>query len=699
MGKRMYLSLLVIMAVNIVVVSAFAQNIYTVQLVRDVSGSQLEKYELLLKDVPDTWMDFNRPVNMYSGLFLERKDAEAMLPALKKVFPEAVVKSVAFKAPKKWLPKKMKILLENLGYPIPLVIRGFRAYKDFHFPWSTSYNVKASKILLNVRFSPLLKETSTLQVVVEKIPLKTIKASGSDNIKTVEISLSELSNKNIGDYLDVEISGYFTITGDRCADELSGNLWAVLLPGSSLTIVEKHPPVSVEEFFKCEYLPVTLVVRNANKDSVEAACKLAGMIGATKPNKKSIIQISDHPRLGANVIVGDYKKDIQLVGTNVYVTPKGVNLLCSRWLPDLIGKNYRLISMAREQKERVDRVSFSELGMHDRVMKGIGDLTSVVSFTPLDLDGWPSDILCTLLFTHTPVRQKERAFLKARLNGVLVEAHEISGEGSVQSLTFNLPARYLQARNSLEITFSYYLIRGECHGSFPEMEVTLFKDSFLTIKSKRSKPPLNLSTYFTFLRGKGAVVADTENPKELTPLINLLTISGEINGVPPSIELTSRDKLSTNSYNFYILQLKPGSLHQLNPVIDLEPVFKIVNPLTGKVLLEFESSDPVSVLQTFYNSKGKPVLVYSSRAASMPPIEKLKRILIKGTRGNVSIFNNRNWQVMEVGEKLRVKYPFKKDIGYYWLKYKMVFIICAGFLVLLFLFYLYRRLSGREGNV
>ena len=697
MKKRsLFICVMTALMAALCAVAAHGQTLYTVRLTGNSASAHSQKHDVFLKSVGGVWSDPNKPGALYAGLFFEREDAVSLLKTLKEKFPGAIVVSTSPGESRKWLPRTTRIPLENLGYRLPLVIRGFRAYRSFRFPWSGSCSAQASSIILKLKFSPALKRASSLQVMVEKNPLKTISVVNSGGVKTVEIPLSGLGDTSIGDYLDVELSGYFAITGDRCIDELSGNLWALLLPGTSLNVVRKNPPVSVEEFLRCRYGPVTLVVKDKDRKNVKALYRLAGLIGAVVPDKKDRIRVSEHVETGTNIIIGKFDKDVQVLGTNLYVTAKGVDLLCSRWLFDLIGSNYTVHSMAEKQGNDSNQISFFDLGVHNRIMKGIGDLTTVVSFTPLDLHGWPSDMFCTLVFSHTPVTKKERAFLKVRLNGVLVGAHEISGEGGMQTFTFNLPSGYLQARNTLEIVFSYYLNRGECRGSFPEMEVTLFNDSFFTIKSKRSRPPLNLSTFFTFLGGKGALVTDTDNSVRRSPLVGLLVVAGDLNKTPPLFELISRDGITTGNYDYYILQLKPRFLHQLDPVIDLEPAFKIINPLTKKVLLEFKSSDPVSVLQTFYNPAGKPVLVYCSKNGSQPTFEGLKKVLFKGTRGNVAVFTNGNWRVMEIGEKLRVKYPYKKDVGYYWARYKVLFVVCAGFIVLLFLFYVYRRLSGEE---
>jgi hypothetical protein len=75
------------------------------------------------------------------------------------------------------------------------------------------------------------------------------------------------------------------------------------------------------------------------------------------------------------------------------------------------------------------------------------------SFTVGDLDGWPADLRVTLdgNVDPPPPDQTTRAFVRTRLNGVLVDMADARGASHVQR-TVSLPATLLQPDNTLEVT-------------------------------------------------------------------------------------------------------------------------------------------------------------------------------------------------------------------------------------------------------
>ncbi|MHC4709268.1 MAG: hypothetical protein ACYTA3_02325, partial [Planctomycetota bacterium] len=128
-------------------------------------------------------------------------------------------------------------------------------------------------------------------------------------------------------------------------------------------------------------------------------------------------------------------------------------------------------------------------------------------------------------------------------------------------------------------------------------------------------------------------------------------------------------------------------------LVDLAPSFKIINPLTQKILLQLGSEEPVASIQVLYNQEGIPSLIYSEKDGVSPLYDK-NSLNSQNLNGNLAIYQNNLWYSIEVGDKLRIVYPHKNDLNYYWTRYRLIITVFAGTLFLVFFFYLYRNRTG-----
>ncbi len=630
------------------------------------------------------------------GTFMHRAEAEQLRKKLQKTVAHAEILHLSNTTAIEWIPNTFRIFLADLGFTRPILARGFSSYAAFRFPWESGMDPRGSTLHLKLRASPFLNERSTLTVMVEGIPMGHARLGGRRNEIHLPIPLDRLSEIRIGPFLDVQVLGHLSITDDRCADEPTGNLWMLIDNKSFLDIRLSTPPNSIKAFLTAPARRFRIVAERIDHDTAEAVLKLAALIGALSPAYPSI-DIGPSVSGSSNIFVGPFPRDIQLFGGNLYLTPRGVDLLISRWLPTSIFSEILKGGTSHEERTPYAEITFEDLGLETHVMRGIGDLSFSVPFNTLQMGGWPTDLSCTLVFCTTPVHPRERAFLKVKLNGALVASVEVKGEGTIRTRTFRLPARYIRFSNHLEITVSYVLNRGDCHGSLPEMEVTVFKDSFFSVHQTRRTPPLSLATYPAVLSGKGTLILDALTWDDLeTAGLFLASLAHQVRD-PLDFQLKSLengiDSLKTSPYA--LLFLRPENLARFDPLVDLSSEFRIVHPLTRKVLFRCETTDPLYVVQTFSGPSGVPLWIGSGKNGLVPSRSMVSRIFTSSDKANVMIFRPKTSTVYEVGEKLRVVYPSRKDLGYYWNRYRLAVFIVLACGALVFLFYIYSRLAKR----
>ena len=629
-----------------------------------------------------------------SGLFAGRQDAVELLERLRKMVPNATVITIPDTLPRRWLPYNRQVTLTDLGYHRPVVTRGFTAFASFHFPWNATFSPEGGYLRLYLTCSPILNDLSTIRVNVEGIPVTTHLIKPRGPRLTIDVPLDRLRKVPVGSTLDVEIYGHLSITDDRCVDEPSGNLWLLIDNASYLQVRVLSPPQCVRDFLTDPGASFNVVMRTLQRPEAEALCALSSLLGAVSLNAEAHMAISRKTALGPNIYIGNYLNDMRLYGNNLYLTPRGVNLLAVWWSPASPFAEASKVENAQFPAALHTDVTFADLNLETKIMRGFGDLTMAVPFTTLQLGAWPAELTCTLVYATTPVQKQERAFLKLKLNGVLIGAHDVMGGGTIKTHTIRIPSRYLRFSNTLEITLSYYLNRGNCRGSLPEMEVSVFKDSFLSVQRVRSKPPLSLSSFPVVLDGKGALVIEPLNWQQLKNAARLLALLAQESRQPLRFDLVDLQTYQNKSYRYGIFSVQPAHLKKLRPIVDLAPAFEIVHPLTRKVLLGFTTTDPVAVLQTYYHD-GLPVLVLSRRSAAAIDQRALRELLRNAADVNVGLLKNGAGYTFEIGEKLRIVYPFRKDLGYYWGQYRLIMFVLFGMLALLFLLYVYRKFAKR----
>ena len=672
---------------------ALANDFHTVRIDQFPSMADLQMSRVQNTNINGLWYQKNGDkVFLNAGIFPDRQYAELLLAQIRDIKPQATVVSASLPTPEQWIPQQKQLSLQKIGYTHPLLLQGVQPYHAIHFPWNKTMAVKGSHLNVGLRVSKSLKADSTVTILAEGVPLTTLLPHELDK-GFISISLDVLGDLDVGSTLDVEISGSFRVTEDYCVDMRSKSLWLSLDNTTYLQYTQNMPFVSVRHFFSDPAAIFHFGSFEANRNSIEAILHIAGLVGSLSSTKHPRIQFIPYSLTGKNIFVGTFDQDIMVLGSNLFITPAGSKLLADKVYPALVFSKLSGNPTEVPAKEMENDFSFEMLGYSDRKAQGIGDLVFSTKFSALQLDGWPEKIIATILYTHSHIFEDNRSYLRVRLNGSLIESRELFGGGGERTLSFTLPSRAMQAENTLDIVFSYYVNNDKCIGTYPEFEVSLKKGSFLSVGNYNPTPSLTLSTYPAIFRGKGALVLSTLTEEFYLPLVRLMEIQGFLQQSIPDVSIAEVSQLETGQYDYAILNLDVTTAQAFNPPVDLTEKFKIANPLSNKVLIDLDTEEPITILQTFYSEYELPLFLYQQRNISYPPLELLTEALSSHSRGNVGIISEKEWHTMEVGNKLRVIYPEKKNLVYYWLKYRFIFFLLAGALFLMFLFYVYNRLA------
>ena len=264
--------------------------IYTIQANSARSIQDLDETILQLSNYKDLWIRYDKGQKKYSlmiGVFKQEREAQYLFTRLKKTIPDGKIVRSSFANIYYWVPKTERMKLSDIGYSDPIQSQGFQSYASIQFPWTDSMLTKNGKIKLFLKISPLLNERSSIKVMVEKIPYYNIRIQQLGNDSVIEIPLDRLEENTIGEKLDVEIYGYFSITDDRCADEPSGNLWMVIENDSYLQYTANSSIQSLKDYFKTIHETYNISVEKNETNFVEASIKLAGFLGSISQTKST----------------------------------------------------------------------------------------------------------------------------------------------------------------------------------------------------------------------------------------------------------------------------------------------------------------------------------------------------------------------------------------------------------------------------
>ncbi|MCX7822742.1 MAG: cellulose biosynthesis cyclic di-GMP-binding regulatory protein BcsB [Syntrophobacterales bacterium] len=651
---------------------------------------------------------------LFFGIFGDQATMEKALLAVKKLDPEARAEKISDPLVPTFVPTVRRIALPSLGYQVPLQIRGVRGLANIHIPWSKTSLIKGSRAVFNIKYPlGIFQKPSTLTISVENIPIKVLSLDHPITSPLI-IPLELPQDMEVGDFLDISFATSITITGDICTDEQTGNAWVMIEPSSFFEIPYLPTLTTPLDILRspAERFNIIFTEKPTSGEAIKGIINLATVIGALHPyNRERIVKRSEEYSLThPNIIVKSSEEDGKIIGRDIISSPKGLLTLSQTLSRFPVPLHQWKSSKTSEDPKRPEfTVRFSDLGINPPLLRGTGELQFSVPFSIAPFKGFPSKLIVTLIYSHTPVAKDEKAFLKVRLNNVLVASKLLTDSTTEEGFSFELPSELLQTRNTLDVIFAYFTNRGECKGSFPEMEVSLSSHSFFSAIGQSFLDTNRFDRFPGVLGGNGIMVLGELNIPFIDLAIGLSEKLGKIRGASLSLDVLSFDQFRSDNPegSFIIAILKPSQGSHLKPPIDISETLIIKNPQTEQLLLQVETTDNIAVWEIFRNNQGKIVgLLALSESLSRPEFVDtlLDELRIEGS-ANVAMWTTgyplfgkegiqrSGWQVFEVGDKLMVVTPGKKGFSYYWARYRIVLFGFMAVLVFFFLWYVYKKLT------
>ncbi len=653
---------------------------------------------------------------LYFGLFYSPDVLNLALKEINVFDAKAYDVDIPANLPKAFVPVIKKVSFRELGYDTPLSIYGYNGFIDIHIPWSEGFSVSGSSFTLFFQSVPsVLDNSSSLTVWVEGVPVKIL---NTREIRkgSVRISLSKLNKIDVGDYLDIRIKANLVITGDRCVDFQTGNLWIYIAPESFVEVSVSDFPRGFWDILKAPggYLNVlNMLKKPEDNKSLSAMLMFSSLIGAMHPYRPdSILSFGAYDLYNSNIIIGDFSFDGHVVGRDLYLSPKGLISLTRMWHKFLIPfHSWKVISEADhsevlQESQRV--LDFREMGIGNITLKGLGEVTRTVSFNASSLGGIPEKLILTLIYSNSPIKKSDTAFIKVSFNGVPVLAWFLPDDTGIHKTSLELPVRFTGARNTLSFTLTYYPERGECRGVVPEAEVSILEDSFLTAVDVNGRNiNVNFDRVPALLNGKGLVVISNRWAHQIAPVMRVVEKISKLRGDLLNLKMVKADDFfgsdsASYQYDFLIAILDGSDAHLLKPIVDISEGFTIINPQTKEKFLSFSTDDMVFTFQSFKDDTGNPIVLVSSNISNPETrlwFEVLRKLKLVGGANVGVCLSDKNypeecsWQYFEVGQRMRVIPEGGKDLWYYWIRYRIYAFVLLGIMVFLFLWYVYRRLT------
>ena len=679
---------------------------YCVQLASDTSLQHINAIQLNLGTAPQVRV---KKIGALYKLQMGDADRPAKLqPILEEMrarFPDAFIQRCDAPSPRKpstpspWnpaqneMPKKIgqeKLLLlslPDLGYKDDVTLFGVNPEISFYMP--IYKHLRGLDTAFKMRLPSVLDRRSSVSVYIDGTPVftRTLQEIGFSPVLNLPVRLSKGKN-----FSKITVKGTLFVSEDVCQDLPSGNLWMVLEKESFFKLSLTPSYQQIEDFFK-DYEKRFHIVLPSHPNTRLSAVSLPYTLHKIYPGENVTITFSDSPLDGVkNIVIGEFQTALALKNNTLYLSKEGVSIMENDLRQLFLTENVISGEYSREKDEEKTQMTFAELGQTSMTQTGLDDIVYTVPVKLSRLGGLPSHLSVRLIMSHTPMDSRGRGFLKVFLNGGLVKAFDLMGSGEVTTYDVALPKALPATTNFLSIVSSDSE-HGACKGS-PSKTATLFDNSVLSWKYLQKKAD-TVSEFLNVLSGRVLLLVDQ---KELGPYaMRLADKIGAVNQDIKTLDVQAWAGQVPDGYDYVIMALHPENTKGLNlPLKVNASSFEIVNPLQGKPIFRSSFWDSFGILQVTQEKK-TPVLLmtyYMDKTAlrfldHMDPANLLKQT------GNIVIFRN-ELMSYQAGKTLQVAYPLEKAGPFSWDTLKPWVVILAASMAILFLIYVFRRLTGRK---
>lgn len=545
-----------------------------------------------------------------------------------------------------------------------MILKGTNPAYDFYIPVYNS--LTKARVYLNIKAPDYLRKDSLIQILVNDVPIRSLKAKGLNTI--VSFDLVPRRNEKV---IKVSVRGNLRISHNICEDVFSGKTYMVISKDSQIV------------FFYRPYHDISSFIREYKNHfclhQLEAI-PLAYYLSLINPIPSRFYWKSNNLKMDKrngsckDIIVGN---ETRLENSTLFLSPKSLYGLEKGYYPLFFGKSLKLERISEPETRRENILTLRELGFKTTSIKGALSLSYSIPFSLAQIGGLPDTLYLRLKFAHTPLYQNDRPELRVYLNNVLIKSQSLEGFG-IKQVDVKIPTNLLSyGYNFVNVNLVSSPSSDKCLGDVPSSVLTVFDDSYFYWNSIERNPQ-TISDFLKMLNGR--VLLNVRNQNLIPIAVKLLNQLARVNKGIKYIGINDNKQ----NYDFIITLSKPEN-----------NTFKICNPLTNKVIYQARYQKPFiffmlkssKVPQLIISQYGNPDINAINHDYNMEDYLNLF--------GNVGIFSKDYMTAFEVGKKLRIKYENVKGIGYYWNTYRLIVIIFLSLLMLVFLLYVYKKLTRR----
>jgi hypothetical protein len=427
--------------------------------------------------------------------------------------------------------------LEDLGYNDNILLKENKAEMSFFFPLNEKVKITESVLSYYLRFSPLLRDDSTINITVEDQilfsgSLADIKNNtdyqGNNITALITLNLSNLENINLSNkkFINSTINADIKISDNRCDDINNSSLWMNILNKSQIRFKHKtFVDYDINEFFSGNFNNLNIYLpENIDEVTAEALLKLRiylsrnfqhlniNLLKKTDFDNKYLYNYNSR-----NIFIENQSQKIKLDrNLNLFLGSKSAAAFINPASETFAADNINIKSFTNNKSSQEDYLSFKDLGYSTFNFRGIGEITKTVNFTNADLGRRPENIRLILKGVYTPPQklkavENNNSYLKIYLNQELIRVHQLSENGEIDNLPIELPSSLLNQENNLSFAYSYYPIGNDCAADGQYFEGTIADRSYLELKGSENEEYVNFDNILTKFSSQGVLLLPNDN--------------------------------------------------------------------------------------------------------------------------------------------------------------------------------------------
>ncbi|GAB6065673.1 hypothetical protein JCM9492_07650 [Aquifex pyrophilus] len=622
------------------------------------------------------------------GLYEDKKKALHALREVRRIFPTAFVRKCKFNKERIVLIRENK--KEERGTAVKeeeVIVRSFKdigfltddvilrgVYPSYYFYIPVYDGYKGGNVELYLRLSPELSENSYVEITLNGKPIR--RFSPSTLPYPVNLKLPEKTDR---DFIEIGVKGYLRHAKTICEDIYENRVYLIVEDESKLYVKYEDRGELYNAFHN--YNPVYSIKASQNKDFYSLAFYLSKYVNLSPKiifnGKEGFILVYDQKAKG---IIRDENK--------LYVSDEFINSLKEGYFPLLnVGKKVKLrMVKSYTKKEERELLTLKDMGYETFTASGIGYVPLTFTFNYTYVKGIPKKPRLRLHIAHTPV--EKNASVNVYVNGRMINSFEVRGAGEK---SYDIPLYgTIFGDNTVSIILNDFISSDECYGNVPRDELTLFADSYIYWEGI-SREVSNVSDFIKLLSGRVLFVTDNDLYDPF--LVKFLSELGKRNKNVERVDVTKKVVEPIKDYDFIVFF---GKARAELPVSTEKGEFRIYDPLTGNLIFSSSYENDFILIQTG-SYKNIPLLNIVCNGSCNRVLGRFSFESLYKLFANVGILTAEYELAFSIGDKLKVSYELEKGIAYYWNKYKLIVLILIGLISLIFLRYVYTKLTRREG--